>query len=225
MYGVGKWCIARNNAWVMMKGLETGKDKIQKICDMLKHETLEPAKQEALELIENAHLQAKEILQVAQKKADELICVAKAEVEERGRVFHASLQFSCRQALGLLKQKIEEQLFCHQLSDLVLKETADPHVIAHIIDSFMKELGEKGLEEEFVAIIPKQISPRSINSLLGAQILERLQKQTVVLGDFAGGVQIQLKNKQVTIDISDETIKDLVSQYIRNDFREMFFNS
>ena len=38
-----------------MKGLETGKDKIQKICDALRKETLEPAKQEAREIVEKAH--------------------------------------------------------------------------------------------------------------------------------------------------------------------------
>ena len=45
-----------------MKGLESGKDKIQKICDALRKETLEPAKQEAREIVENAHMQASEIV-------------------------------------------------------------------------------------------------------------------------------------------------------------------
>lgn len=54
-----------------MKSLETGKDKIQKICDALKKETLEPAKQEAREVIENARLQAAEIVTAAKKEAEE----------------------------------------------------------------------------------------------------------------------------------------------------------
>lgn len=88
----------------------------------------------------------------------------------------------------------------------------------------MKEMETKGVDEEFIAMIPKSISPRSINALLGSQILERLKNHTVVVADFAGGVQIQLKGRQITIDISDATVKELIGQYIRRDFREMLFN-
>jgi V/A-type H+-transporting ATPase subunit E len=207
-----------------MKGLETGKDKIQKICDVLRNETLEPAKQEAREIIENARLQASEIVKDAQKKAEELLKTAQEDIQERGKVFQASLQLACRQGLESLKQKIEQKLFDQQLSELVLHEMADPKLIAHLIDSFMKSMQEKGIEEEFVAVIPKNISPRSINLLLGSQILERLQKQTVVAGDFAGGVQIRLKGREITIDISDATVRELVGGYIRRDFRDMIFS-
>ena len=51
-----------------MKGLDTGREKIQKICDSLRKETLEPAKQEAREIIENAHMQASEIVRCCQRR-------------------------------------------------------------------------------------------------------------------------------------------------------------
>lgn len=209
---------------VAMKGLETGKEKIQKICDALKKETLEPAQQEAREIIENAHLQASEIVNAAQKKADELIKSAKTENEERSKIFQASLQLASRQSLDLLKQQIEEQLFDRQLSELISKETSDPKVIAELIRSVMKSMEEKGVEDEFVAVIPKNISPRSINALLGQQILEKLQQNSVTVGEFGGGAKIQLKGRRITIDMSDASIREMVGQYIRRDFREMIFN-
>ena len=49
---------------------------------------------------------------------------------------------------------------------MVAKEMADPKVIANLLNSFMKTMEQKGIEEDFVAIIPKGISPRSINDLL-----------------------------------------------------------
>lgn len=207
-----------------MKGLETGKEKIQKLCDALKKETLEPAKQEAREIVENAHLQAEEIVRKAKEKAEEFLHKAKSEMEEKSKIFHASLQLAARQGLELLKQKIEEQLFDQQLSELVLKEMSDPKVIAHLIDAFMKIMQEKGVEEDFVAVIPKNISPRSINALLGQQLLDRLQGQTVMVGDFAGGAKIELKGRKITIDISDAAVRELIAQYIRRDFREMIYS-
>ena len=207
-----------------MKRLETGKEKIQKICDVLKKETLEPAKQEAREIIENAHLQASEIVKEAKKKGEALIQSAEREMEEKKKIFNASLQLACRQGIELLKQKVERELFDKQLTEAVVKEMGDPKVIAALIQSFMRSMEEKGVEEEFIASIPKGMTPRSINALLGSQVLERLHKQTVVVGDFEGGAQISLKGKQITIDISDAAVRELIAQFIRRDFREMIFN-
>lgn len=207
-----------------MKSLESGKDKIQKICDVLRKETLEPAKQEAREIIENAHLQAAEIVKEAQKKSEGLVQTAIKDLEEKQKVAQASMQLACRQAVEQLKQDIEEELFEKQLSELVTKEMTDPKMIANLINSFMRAMEEKGVEEEFIAMIPQEISPRSINALIVASALERIKNRTVVVGDFKGGAQIRLVGRQITIDISDAAVRELVAQYIRRDFREMVFN-
>ncbi|MBI3508764.1 MAG: V-type ATP synthase subunit E [Chlamydiia bacterium] len=207
-----------------MKNLDSGKDKIQKICDALRKETLEPAKQEAREIVENAHLQAAEILKEAQNKAQKIVAEANKEIEEKKRVCQSSLQLSCRQAVEQLKQKIEQQLFNKQLAEFVAKEMSDPKLIAHLINSLVRSIEQQGWGEEFNAVIPKDISAHTINALLVSQILHKLEKESVTIGDFAGGVQIRLKDKQMTIDVSDAVIKDLIAQFIRRDFRNLVFN-
>ncbi len=207
-----------------MKGLETGKDKIQKICDALKKETLEPAKQEAREIVENAHMQSSEIVAEAKAKAAALIELAEKEMEEKKRVFHASLNLACRQGIEELKQKIEKDLFNQELTSLIRKEMTDPKVIAHLLNSLMRAIEEKGIEEEFIASIPKGIPPRAINDLLAERVLSRLENQTVVASEIAGGVMVQLKGQKITIDISDAALKELVGRYIRKDLRDLVFN-
>jgi V/A-type H+-transporting ATPase subunit E len=207
-----------------MKGLETGKDKIQKICDSLRKETLEPAKQEAREIVENAHMQASQIVADAKHKATEMIHSTEKELEEKKRVFHASLSLACRQGIEQLKQKIEKELFDHELSEIVTKEMHDPKIIAQLLTSFMKSLETKGVDEEVIAFIPKGVSPRAINELLAAKVLEKLHHQTVVASDFSGGVRIQLKGRQVIIDMTDAVVRDIIAQYIRKDLRDLVFN-
>lgn len=207
-----------------MKGLETGKDKIQKICDALKKETLEPAKQEAREIVENAHMQAAEIVEMAKQKTHAMILDAEKEMAEKKRVFHASLNLACRQGIEQLKQKIEKELFSQELSKIVIHEMAEPKVIAALLNSFMKSMEEKGVEEDFIAKIPKGISPRTINEMLAARVLDKLQNQTVVASDIAGGVQIQMKGPQITVDISDAVVRELIGQYIRTDLRDLVFS-
>ena len=131
---------------------------------------------------------------------------------------------ACRQGIERLKQKIEEELFSRELYDLVSQEMGDPKTVAHILDSFMRMIEEKGIEDDFVAIIPKSISPRSINSLLAAHVLERLKKEGISVGEFAGGAQIQLKGRRITLDISDAVVRELIAQYIRRDFRDLVFS-
>jgi len=206
-----------------MRNLETGKDKIQKICDAIRQETLEPAKQEAREIIENAHSQAAQILQEAAQKADVLKKEAHLEIEEKRRILHSSLQLACRQAVEMLKQKVEKELFNPELSTLVERETANPQLIAHIVQGFVRSLETQGIEEDFEVFIPKEISPRSINALLGANILKRLKESSVKLGDFHAGVQIRMKDRKITIDLSDAALKEMIAQYIRRDFRDLLF--
>lgn len=206
-----------------MKNLESGKDKIQKICDAIRKETLEPVQQEAREMIENARLRFDEIVREAEEKAKHLIQAAEAEIQEKKRLLASSLHLSCRQAIEMLKQKIEQELFNQELSDWVAKEMAQPKLIVQLIESFMRSLQEQGIEEDFEVVIPKEISARSINALLGHNILERLKNKSVELGDFHGGVQIKMKGRRITIDISDQIVRELIATYIRRDFRDLLF--
>lgn len=206
-----------------MKNLETGKNKIQKICDTIRKETLEPIKQEARELIENARLQAAEIIREAEKKAENLHKSADAEIKEKKRILESSLALSCRQAIEMLKQKIEEELFNKELAETVSKETGKPELIVRWIESFVRSLEEQGIEEDFEVLIPKEITARSINTLLGQKILDRLSHRSVQLGDFHGGVQIKMKGRKITVDISDQVVREVIASYIRRDFRDLLF--
>ncbi len=206
-----------------MKGLDSGKNKIQKICDALRSETLEPAKQEAREIIENAHLQAADLMREAKEKMQGMLEATEQEIEQKRKTFQSSLQLACRQEIEWLKQKIEGKIFFQGLSDYIVKEMADPQLIAKLIDSSIKLLQDRGIEEDISVVIPQTISPRAINCLLVKSFLERLHEQSVVLGDFDGGIQIKLRDRQITIDISDRVVRELIANFIRKDFRDLIF--
>lgn len=206
-----------------MKSLETGKDKIQKICDAIRKETIDPARQEAREIVENAHLQAAEIVKQAKEKAELLRKEVQKEIEEKRRVFQSSLHLASRQGIEAIKQKIEQELFSKELATVVHREMAQPELIARLIQGFVRSLEEQGVEDDFQVVIPKEISPRAINVLLTEAVLKRLKEQSVQIGDFHGGVQIRLKDRHITIDISEDVVRELIAQYIRRDFRELIF--
>ncbi len=206
-----------------MKSLESGKDKMQKICDALRKETLEPAKQEASELIENAHMQAAEIIREAKEKVQGLLLSASGEIEQKKKAFESSLQIACRQGIESLKQSIEQELLYKELAQHVEKGTSDPKFLSTLINSFLQALEEKGVDEDLSVVVPKSITPRSVNTLLVERFLERLKQNSVAVGDFDGGIQIKLLDRKITIDITDRAIRELIAEFIRRDFRELVF--
>lgn len=204
--------------------MNTARNKIQQICDILKKETLDPAKQEASEIVENAHMKANEIVQNAESEAERILKDAQKTRDEKQKVLEASLNLSCRQSIDTLREKIEKQLFNEQLLALVRKPLKDLSIISRLVNTIVQAIKERGIDADLSVYIPKEIPAKKINELLASCVIERLREKGVVLRDLAAGVQVRIHEENITIDISDEALKSLVSQYIRQEFREMVFN-
>jgi V/A-type H+/Na+-transporting ATPase subunit E len=207
-----------------MKGLETGEDKVKKICEVLKRETLDPAEQEAEELIATAHREADAILADAHASAKKMADDAHFEIEKQKTIFKASLSQACRQAIEALKESIEHRLFNPELSQLVSKPLQDPQLIAKLITAVIHALEKEGTESDLSAVIASTVSARTVNELLASEVLKKLKEKSVILSTIGGGVEIKLLKNQITIDLTDETIQEMIATYIRKDFREFVFS-
>lgn len=207
----------------MEKTLEKGEEKIQKICDALRKETLEPAKEEASVIIAEAKVRAEQIIKDAHEQADKHFEDAKTNIEKERNVFHSSLEQAGKQALEKLKQTIESDLFSNELQKVVEENAADPKVIAKFIDCIVNAIEKEGVATELSAIIPQSISSKEVNRLLGERILKRLKEKEVLLGQFAGGAQVKLIDRKMTIDITEKSLIELLSSYVRKDFRNLLF--
>ncbi|NGX33051.1 MAG: V-type proton ATPase subunit E [Candidatus Anoxychlamydiales bacterium] len=207
-----------------MDKLESGEDKIQKICESIRNETLLPAKEQAKEIVENAHISADLIIKKAHKEKERMILSAKKEIEKERKIFDSALNLATRQALEVLKQKIENELFSKNLKDEIVKETKDPKVIANLINVLVKTIEKFGIDADVSAYIPKEVDVKEINKLLLKEAVSKLREKEVLLGDFEGGIKLKIHDKEITIDISNDAIKNLVADYLRSDFRFLIFN-
>ena len=206
-----------------METLETGKERVKKICEVLKRETLEPAIREAEEIVINSRTEAEKIIDKAKKKAAKMVEEAQKEIDRRQNVFQASLSQACRQAIDMLKQEIEEKLFNPKLSSIITRSMSEPKVIAQLITTIVKAIEKDGINSDLSAVIPATIPAREINDLLAKEILEKLKEKSVVLGPIKGGVEVKLHKDKITIDMTDKALKELVAGYIRKDFRDLIY--
>ena len=208
-----------------MKGIDTGKDKVKKICDVLKRETLEPAKKEAEGIVNQAELQSKQIIQEAKKEAERMLLDSRKEVEKERNIFQSSLHQACKQALEVLKQDIEDKLFNPELSQLLHQPLQEPQAVADLIKAVIHALEKEGIDADLSVLIPRAVPAESINRLLTQNILQKLTANSVKLGSMQGGIAVKIENSHITIDVTESALKELVSDYIRKDFRETLFRS
>lgn len=209
----------------MSKTLDSGEKKIQKICDALRKETLEPAKKEAEEMLKEAKRHAEQIVAEARKDAEEIIIQAKDSLDRNRELFESSLSQGTRLALDSLRQSIENELFCDQLGKILEEQTSDPQTIANLIRAIIAAVENEGLATDISAVIPRSVSPEAVNALLGEKIIKILKGNSIVLGEFNGGAQVKLDRKQITLDITEETLRELLATFIRKDFRKLIFKS
>lgn len=205
-----------------MKTLEQGSQKIKKICEILKNETIEPAKKEAEAILDEARTRADEIIKEAQKQADKLHADVKTAIEQERNVFNSTLIQASRLAMETLKQEIMNHLFNKEFHQLIEKTTADPALIAKMIEAIIKAIEKEGFTANLSAIVPQTLSEKEINALLGKHIVDKLKEHSVVLGDIAGGAKVKMHDKNITIEISDQSLMELVAGYATN-FRKIIF--
>lgn len=205
-----------------MKTLEQGPQKIKKICEILKNETIEPAKKEAEAILDEARTRADEIIKEAQKQADKLHADVKTAIEQERNVFNSTLIQASRLTIETLKQEIMDRLFNKEFHQLIEKTTADPALIAKMIEAIIKAIEKEGFTANLSAIVPQTVSDKEINALLGKHIVDMLKEHSVVLGDIAGGAKVKMHDKNITIEISDQSLMELVAGYATN-FRKIIF--
>jgi V/A-type H+/Na+-transporting ATPase subunit E len=204
------------------RSLETGKDKIQKICDVLRRETIEPAEADALKIVEGARKEAEQILKKAHDEAAEAERAARERIARERSVFASSVEQGIRQSLETLRQNVERKLFVGELGDTLATATGDPKVVASLINAIVEAIDREGIEAELTALVPKVVKVEEVNSLLLERVAKRL-REGVQVGDFDGGARVRLIDRQITVDISDEALQELLGRFLRKDFRAVLF--
>lgn len=209
----------------MEEAIETGKDRVQKICEVLRKETLEPAIKEAKCIIDDSKKEAEEIIFKAKAKADKMVKDAEHSITKKQEIFKASLNQGARQSIEWLKQEIKERLLNQNLASLIVKSSSSPQVLADMVRAVIKAVEDEGLETDLSAIIPSAVSAESVNELIGKELLEKLKEKSVLIGPKKGGIEMKLHKENITIDLSETALLELMTQYIRKDFHQFFFTA
>lgn len=208
-----------------MKTFDNAQDKIQQISDQLKKETLEPAETLAKEIIRDAEEKAKKIIAEGEKEKNRLIQEARQAIEKERNVFKSSLLQASSQSIEALKQAVLNEIFDKELDSQVKAYSKKPDVIAKIIKALVSALEKEGIHSNLEVIIPKEVPSKEVVMHLADLALKKLEDGPISLGEFEGGVKIKLLGKEITFDVTDQSLKELISSYTPKDFRELIFQT
>lgn len=204
---------------------ELANERIQIICEKIRSETLDPAKDQARSIIESAKKEADLIRQQARSDGEKILKDAHKQMEEEKQIFQSSLHQAAKQTIELLKQKIERALFDPALEKWVIAELGNEQAHARLIDVLVKAIEQEGIHTDFAVQIPQHFSADSINAHLSREILNRLKNNSVELTDIEGGVKVKLINQHLTLDISDKTLEEILLTFVHKSFRKVFFHT
>ena len=208
-----------------MVELERAETRIQVICDKIRSETLDPAKEQAQEIIENARKEAERILHQANKDAEHMVKETRKSLEEEKQIFQSSLEQASKQSIEMLKQKIEESLFNPTLEKWIKDHLGNASSYGSLIDALVKAIQKDGIKSDLTVQIPKAFKADEINAELSQNIIKQLKDHSVELSDLPGGVRVKILGKNMVLDLSSKALQDIVASYIHKDFRKVFFGS
>ena len=202
---------------------ESSQIKIEKICDLLKSQALEPASIEAKHLISEAQRGAKEIIHRAEKVTEKMEREALSKIAVEQKAAYVALQQAHKQALEALRQDIEKKIFTPALHAMLVATTNDPLPLANLINILAEAVEKEGLDTNFSVVVSAKVDISAVNNALIKSVLESLKAKSVEVGSLEGGILLKMHEQKITLDISEQAIRELLSKHLRKDFRDKIF--
>ena len=198
-------------------------NKLQELTDKLYNEGLSKGREEGEALLAKAKSQAADIVAEAEKKTAEIMTKAEKEAEAYKVKVAGDLKMAASQSVQATRKDIEDLVVFKMTGAATEKALSD--------EAFVKEV-IKAVAEKFNAETAMDLNlvlPESLKSSLEPFVKNELS--TILKGQvnasfskkIAGGFTIGPKDGSYFISLTDETFKELISEYLRPATRKLLF--
>ena len=198
-------------------------NKLQELTDRLYNEGLAKGKQEGEELLAKAKTQAEEIVAKAQAEAAQIVAAAQKQAEEISTKTASDVKMAANQSLAATKKDIET-LIVGKMTDAAVKNALTS---TDFVKEIIKAVAEKFTTDgpvDLALVLPeslkKELEPFVTNELakiLGAGVEASFSKKV------SGGYQIGPKDGGYFIRLTDATVTELISEYLRPATKKLLF--
>ena len=198
-------------------------NKLQELTDKLYNEGLSKGKEEGEALLAKARKEAAEIVAAAEKEAAEIKSKAEKDAEDYRIKVTGDLKMAASQSIQATRRDIENLIVAKMDSAAVEKALGEEAFVKEIV----KAVAEKFNAEEAVdldIVLPESLKAslepfvkNELSTILKGQVNASFSKK------IAGGFTIGPKDGGYFISFTDETFRELISEYLRPATRKLLF--
>ncbi len=198
-------------------------NKLQELTEKLYNEGLSKGKQEGEAFLEQAKKEAENIVSDARKEAEAIIEKARREAEDLKVKTGGDLKMAASQSIAATRQDIESLIVAKITDKEVKTSMSSAEFIKGIITEVAKGFNAddpKDLELVLPESLKKELEPfvqTELAGILNADISASFSKK------ISGGFNIGPKDGGYFISFTDETFKELISEYLRPATRKILF--
>jgi V/A-type H+/Na+-transporting ATPase subunit E len=195
--------------------------KIKDISDYLKSSVLEPAEKEKEEIIANAEAEAAKIIEDAKKQAEEVLTKAKKESDVLKQNTESALKIAAKQSVDKMKTALEKEILSFSVNEPVKNALKSEDVVKELIIEVLKHYSDKGA---FAVVLGDSLK-KSISSYVKEQISSTGAKG-IRLSDenLPNGFSVISENGVLRYDFTEESVIELLTEFLRPELRKALFS-
>ncbi len=198
-------------------------NKLQELTDKLYNEGLSKGREEGEALLAKAKSQAADIVAEAEKKAAEIMTKAEKEAEAYKVKVAGDLKMAASQSVQATRKDIEDLVVFKMTGSATEKALSDEAFVKEVIKAVAEKFNaETAMDLNLVLpeTLKSSLEPfvkNELSSILKGQVNASFSKK------IAGGFTIGPKDGSYFISLTDETFKELISEYLRPATRKLLF--
>ena len=198
-------------------------NKLQELTDKLYNEGLSKGKQEGEELLAKAKVQAEETIAKAQAEAAQIVAAAQKQADEIRTKVDSDLKMAANQCIAATKKDIETLVVSKMTDEEVKKALSSAEYVKGIIKAVAEKFTTDG-PVELNLILPENLQ-KELESFVKSELAKVLN--TGVEASFSkkisGGFQIGPKNGGYFVSFTEDTFRQLISEYLRPTTKKILF--
>lgn len=201
-------------------------NKLQELTQKIYTEGVEEGKAKAGQLVQEAEGRSQELLAKAKADAEVIIAQAKKQADELKTKIESEIRLSGKQAIGAVKQQIQELITAKTSDQQVAAAVNDAGNLKTIIQTLVSNWASSSSEAPQLEVLLPQAQQAELESSLKAQIQDLLSKGLSLsfTKGIKGGLQIGPKDGTYLISLTDEDFMELFRQYLKPKTRAFLFN-
>lgn len=214
----------------------TASSGVEALIRRLRDEGVAEGRLQAEKIVAEAQARAKWLVSQAQEEADKLRSKAREEAERFRKAGEESLNVAARDTLLSLKASLTQR-FAGEVKRLVAAELKKKEILQQLILEIVGRTREEVQEAKQVEVLlprdvvgleelrekPAELEKGELTNFVRA-IAQDLMREGVTFGamtDESGGLQVRLVDKEVILDLNEESITELLLAHLQPRFRAL----